>query len=192
MTMMLEAETASLEYPYLGGPSPYDDTVGERPPLSSAPEYRPINMEYVVAFVGPRGSGKSVALARTGLWSLLCDVECHSNMPVRIGDEWKQGPLESIALNTLELFSFSERLRYAYAMIDEFQLFAASRDAMTNKSRLLAWFGQQIRKRGLSIGYSVQDFNWIDRGWQYQTDIIVVCHDLFHTPWGYELSLIHI
>jgi hypothetical protein len=149
-----------------------------------------MDVEYVIAYVGSRGSGKSLALSWSALMAMIGGMECHSNIPILAGgDDYNEGILEATPLNTLELFSFSERMKNAYLVIDEFQMFAASKDTMTNKSRLFGWLGQQIRKRGLTIGYSVQDIKWIDGNWQYQTDIIVQCRDLYHTPWGREHGL---
>lgn len=144
-------------------------------------------MEYVIGFVGPRGGGKSVGLCYLGLIGLASGRRVLSSMP--IGGDFAEGRFDSTLLDTVELYSFGQGLQSSLVIIDEMQFHVDSRESTTNKNKLMNWLGTQIRKKELSIAYSVQNFMWVDNRWRFQTDILVQCMDLFHTPWGKEKGL---
>jgi len=144
-------------------------------------------VEYVVGFVGHRGGGKSVALCYLALVALASGRKVFANMP--IGGDFAEGRYDASPLDTNELYSFGQSLQNSVTIIDEMQFTVDARESQTNKNKLMNWLTTQIRKKELSIAYSVQDFMWVDTRVRFQTDILVQCSDLFHTPWGRENHL---
>ena len=141
-------------------------------------------MEYVIGCVGPRGAGKSTVLAHLGLTQMAQGGDVRSNMP--ISGEFAEGKFEAQPLTTDALFSFGNDFRRLLAILDEMQFYTEARESGTNRNKLINWLNVQIRKKEMSIAYSVQCFEWIDKRWQFQTDILIHCQDLAHTWWGRE------
>lgn len=152
------------------------------------PELRPVKKniyrdELVVGFTGPRGAGKSIGLCYFGLGDMLAGVDVYANMEIT------DGTIRANDLDTSMLFAFAESLTECDAIIDEFQFYALGRESNTNRNKLLGWLGMQIRKKSMSVYYSTQNFQWLDSWWKFQTDVLVECRDLYHTPWGKEMGL---
>lgn len=140
--------------------------------------------EYVIALEGPRGAGKSAILALLGLMSLGEGRRTFSNLPIYADFAGKH--LETEPLDTLALLRFAEELTQALVIIDEMQFFADVRDTMSNKNKMFNFLGIQIRKKQLTIAYSVQSFDWVDKRWRFQTDVLIRTQDASFTTWGHE------
>jgi hypothetical protein len=101
---------------------------------------------------------------------------------------WEVQERYSEELTGLALFNFIDvKLHRASIGIDELQWFGGdARTSMSVKNKLLNTLGLQVRKKQASIYYTVQNFQWVDQRWRFQTDILVMCRDLAFTPWGLE------
>lgn len=140
--------------------------------------------EMVIAMTGARGSGKSLMLAYVGLMAMSDGIKVYSNFPV--SGEFQDGRFEAEGLDILALYQFDARFDHSFLLIDEMQFSADARRSGSNANRLLNFVGNQLRKKSLSIAYSVQNFAWVDNRWRFQTDLLIKCRDLCHSPWGKE------
>jgi len=140
-------------------------------------------MEYVVAFTGPRGAGKTISMTFLALRDLLAGREVLANFEIE-KDGYRSKPLM-----LEDWVSLPESLQGALICIDEIQLWADSRRSMALLNRLLGYLTMQTRKRNLSLYYSIMDLNWIDSRLRWLTDIEIRCQDLFFSPWGKEKGL---
>lgn len=144
--------------------------------------------EYVVAFTGPRGGGKSLTMAYwTGRFYLLKGINCWSNMPIKV--PLKDEVYTASDLNTADLFTMEEKLRNGLLCIDEIARWVNSRRSGTNRNLVFDFIMQQIRKLSLSVYYTVQDITWVDLRLRFQTDIEVYCRDAFFTGFGKDKGI---
>lgn len=159
---------------------------------------------WVIRFVGPRGSGKSLLLALYGLIDLMRGRKVWSNMPIVMTEEYaewgyrhlpaaerrkwvkKVVGLKSTPLDWDAFYALSEDLTEGTVMIDEAQYFCDSRAALALKNRLLNAIVAQVRKRNLNLYYTVKQGDWVDRRLGYETDIEIECSGMQHTDWGKE------
>lgn len=144
---------------------------------------------FVVAATGPRGSGKSLLLA-----ALACQVmvvrrqkvysnmqivwDCDKNGAVPGGPrkgKWETQPLDKDALLAFD----SEDMAGAWIIWDEIQNDVDSRRPMSLGNILHSKVMAQIRKRDMSLAYSVQDMAMVDTRLRWQTDLEFACTDLF-------------
>jgi len=143
----------------------------------------------VIAFTGPRGAGKTLTLTA---W-VMCYVARHGGQVwanFAMGWPSPEGPLwRAMPLEVEQWVSLSPDLAQGVVCIDEIQHFADSRRSNTVLNRLLGYLTMQSRKRQLSLYYTVQNMQWLDKRIQWLTDIEVACRDLALTPWGREKEL---
>lgn len=143
--------------------------------------------EYVIGFVGPRGSGKSGFMSyMITRWGLANGIQAWTNYPVetRVRKDNVVYHLKSNPLDQSALYGFSQELNKGIVAIDELGLFADARRSNSINNRLLSYILQQTRKRTLSFYFSVQNLAWVDNRIRWIMDVMVVCKDLSFTPWG--------
>jgi len=142
----------------------------------------------VVGITGPRGSGKTLLLAYLGVMDMKHGRRVVSNIDIH-GPVKRRGKLVEVKSELLSfdaLLSLSETLEECVVCIDEINLWFSSMRAMGNANRIAGIFTQLIRKRNISLNYTTQNFRWVDGMIRWQTDLLVACQDIFHTPAGKE------
>ncbi len=142
----------------------------------------------VTALTGPRGSGKTVFLAYLGTMDMKHGRRVVSNIDIH-GPVKRRGKLVEVKSEPLSfdtLLGLSDSLEECVVGIDEINLWFSSMRAMANANRIAAIFTQLIRKRNISLYYTTQNLKWVDSYIQWQTDLLIACQDIFHTPDGKE------
>lgn len=141
--------------------------------------------EYVVFYTGPRGSSKTLQLARHSLIALAQNEKVFTNLelyPEKAGIKAQPQPLG------LEfLLSFDETLTDAVIVISEIDTWVDRMREMSTGNRLVGKFLQQLRKKGLRIFFDTQDY--LPGGLMRQVDKLVYCHDFFFTEWGRDRNI---
>jgi hypothetical protein len=154
------------------------------------PRLQPMEQEYVIAFVGPRGSGKTLGLVYYEIGRMSKGKVCSCTVPIK--KEFKDiGLIQSKPFDSIYLYQLDgaigddKQIVYGQDMgIDEFDKLCSSRHSLSVGNQLLNWIGTQIRKFGLNFTFSAQELMWVDTRWRFQVDVVIVCKDLTHTPWG--------
>jgi len=140
------------------------------------------NDSFIIAPVGPRGSGKTTlasALAIKSVW-LWPELRVIANYPLK----WaiRDGKGKSVVhlsepLDLVKMVNFDTDYMHVLIILDESPAIINRMAAATNKNRVLNLWIQQIRKNRNSLIMCSQDFRLIDYEAQYQTDIIAYCRD---------------
>jgi hypothetical protein len=116
-----------------------------------------------------------------------------SNYPVGFkfypGGGLSPADLQTEPLNMESLYVFDKGLYNCRLYIDEIDQWLDRQEWMTTTQQILAKAIQLIRKRKMSIGGTIQSFQWLNSKFQFQTDIIVKCREAAFTPWGRERHL---
>lgn len=149
---------------------------------------------YIGAFVGDKGSGKSLSMCEFITYELMEDRPVWSNMPVKLSPailkigyspngtriKYKEAqPLDySLAL------MLDKSLQGGTIAIDEMTYDASNRNFMSIKNRILSAMIRQVRHRDLNILYTAKSIWWIDNHIRDETDFVVSCQDLAFSPWG--------
>lgn len=156
-----------------------------QPDIVSSP---PTQSSLVTGITGPRGSGKTLFLVFFGVINMKRGRRVVSNIDIH-GTVKRHGKLEEVQSEPLHfdtLLSLSETLEECVVYIDEINLWFPSMRAMANANRIAGILAQLIRKRNISLGYTTQNFKWLDSMIRWQTDLLIACQDVFHTPAGKE------
>lgn len=132
--------------------------------------------EYVVAYTGSRGSGKSLRMTYDLFRRyLLKGIPVYSNMPIAVKVNGRV--YRSIDLDATDLMGLSAKLRYSVIAIDEIGRWMNARRSMCDNNLIFDYILQQIRKLSLSIYYTVQNIYFVDSRLRFQTDIEYTCQD---------------
>jgi len=142
------------------------------------------DLSLVTAFIGPRGSGKSVgATAYAVIDYLLAGKPVWSNMPIELKVKYRDcekifrsEPLDKAAL--MDINEFESQFADGLILIDEMNIEIA--DSRRSMSNTMLWFDmmlQEVRKRKMNICYMLQAEEWAGSRSRWQTDIYVVCRD---------------
>lgn len=141
--------------------------------------------EYVAFYTGPRGSSKTLQLARHALMGLAQGIKVFTNLelyPEKAGI--KNLPLP---VNLEFLLSFDESLTDALIAISEIDTWFDRMRETSTGNRLGGKFLQQLRKKGLRVFFDTQDY--LPGGLMRQVDKLVYCHDFFFSDWGRDRGL---
>jgi len=148
---------------------------------------------YIVGYVGPKGSGKSLSMCGALVRKMLRGEKAWSNMPVKTGaailnrksyNNSKVEYKETEALNWDLLYKLDESMVEGTVAIDEITYYASSRQSMDTRNRLINTCCRQARHRSLNFLYTARAFGWVDSYLRAETDIIITCDDLSYSGWG--------
>jgi hypothetical protein len=160
-----------------------DAVAGEYAGMPGIQDYFPT--EYVVYYTGPRGSSKTLQLARHSLKGLANGEKVFTNIelyPEKAGIENKANPVG------LEfLLTFDESLTDAIIVISEIDTWFDRMRETSTGNRLGGKFLQQLRKKGLRIFFDTQDY--LPGVLMRQVDKLVYCNDFCFTQWGRDRNL---
>jgi hypothetical protein len=160
-----------------------DAVAGEYTNLPGIRDYFPT--EYVVYYTGPRGSSKTLQLARHSLKGLANGEKVFTNIelfPEKIGIDNKANPVG------LEfLLTFDQSLMDAIIVISEIDTWFDRMRETSTGNRLGGKFLQQLRKKGLRIFFDTQDY--LPGVLMRQVDKLVYCNDFCFTQWGRDRNL---
>lgn len=142
--------------------------------------------EYVELVLGPRGSGKSVRVARKLLKALKAGLQVFTNYelyPEKLGIDNIPKPLD---LNFL--LSFDTSLQEAVIGIGEVDTWIERKRAMSTSNIMVEKFLSQLRKRGLRVFMDTQSptLPTVILG---KVDLLVWSQDSYWSPWGQEHSV---
>lgn len=149
---------------------------------------------YIGAFVGDKGSGKSLSLCECIVHELAEDKKVWSNMPVKLspailnrgysryGNRLKYKEVEPLDYNLALMLD--ESIVEGTIAIDELTYDASNRDFMSTKNKILGAMTRQVRHRSLNLIYTAKSIWWIDNHIRDETDFVVTCRDLAYSPWG--------
>ena len=142
----------------------------------------------IMGFVGPEGAGKTLAMAYCSLRHLAEGGQLLAFPGFEIKNP-KTNEVLSKPLPMEEWLTLPPDLRNCLIAIDEVQNFANSMKHMSWINYLFANIAAQRRHRNIGLMYTVQDWAWLDNRIRWLTHILVVCYDLFWSPWGKEQGL---
>lgn len=136
---------------------------------------------YIWAFTGRRGSGKTTTMTYYAAKCMfLYNMRVLSNYPIEFvlcREDGSSYVCKSEQLDLYKLLCFDNDYHNCLICIDEAPDIISHMAAATWKNRLLNVFVRQLRKNGNSLFLGAQDFNLIDKGMRWQTDILVECQD---------------
>jgi hypothetical protein len=124
----------------------------------------------ILAFVGYKGSGKTLSIIRETLAYYKKGYAVYSNIKL-IGIKYKDYDLKEI----VKLHNNDEQVKNCVFIMDEAQLFVDSRRGMTGKSLCISYFISQTRKRNVHFLYSTQLNRMVDVRLRDNTDVKVIC-----------------
>jgi len=144
---------------------------------------------YVIAYSGPRGAGKTIAMTYYAAQSVyLWDKRLVSNYPISFvlikGNS--RIYVEAEPLDMYKLLCFDEDYKNCLILIDESPDIISHMAAQTWKNRLLNIFIRQLRKNMNSLFLGTQQLGLIDKSMRWQTDIAVRCKDAYRLYGGSE------
>lgn len=136
----------------------------------------------VVVFAGGRGSGKTLSMSVQALMDMVIhNKTVWANYPVHCDVDTGNSVIKHFKSESVEiddLVSMRPDICDGIICLDELNLWANNRGAMSICNRMLNAWMQLIRKRRLSIYITVQAFESLDRMIRWQTDITCLCHDM--------------
>jgi len=152
------------------------------------------NKSLVIGFIGPRGAGKSVNMARIALTDyLLRSRIVWSNMEVssRIMTPVGLKTVTTQPLDKLELRDMNTLYSDGCLVIDEVNMeVAEARRSQSGINLVMNNIVQQLRKRRLDFLWSAQSEMHVDSRLRWQTDIFIKCTDISKTNGLGELTQI--
>ena len=132
--------------------------------------YNYVPKEKVIAFTGPRGSGKSLSMVWFIIhWMITTGLPVYSNMKVIYRG------LQTLNLDMIDFAT--QTLNTCLVCIDEVQLWADRRNWASTRSKILAYIQMQLRKEQMSFMFTIQDINWMDKRMGFQVDTLCECTD---------------
>ena len=119
----------------------------------------------VIGILGRRGGGKSTLLAKIGEDDYLLGKTIITNF-------WVSYP--HIEMTFEEIVLLPKVLRNATVLLDENQVGAGSRRALTKNNQFINKFITQLRKRNIVLYYGTQNFKFVDVDIRNQTDFLII------------------
>ncbi len=142
------------------------------------------NLSLVISLIGSRGSGKSVGAVAISIFDyFMRGKRVWSNLPIEFKVSYRDTeklyqsiPLDKAVL--LDINDFSNEFADGLILIDELNIaMTDSRRSMSNVSLFFSYLLQEVRKRKMSILYTMQSENWADSRLRWQTDFYIQCRD---------------
>lgn len=127
----------------------------------------------IIAYVGRRGSGKTLSMIRQAYVDYKKGRKIYSNM---VGLNF---PFEKLTKDALMSFMNEDnKLSNCVILIDEIHMIMDSRLSMSHRNLLLSYLTLQTRKRDVDMYYTTQTWGQVDRRMRQQTDLVVQCNTL--------------
>jgi hypothetical protein len=151
-------------------------------------------LSLMVMATGPRGSSKTLVMTGFQCERLIKvwikntfaggTDQVYSNYPVgfwfrprEYGVDYDPVYLKPAPLNIEALVTFDEALINCWVFIDEIDQWADREEWYAVSQKLINASTQMIRKRKMSIMGTIQDFDWLNKRMQFQTDIVIKCRE---------------
>lgn len=144
---------------------------------------------YNIAITGVKGSGKTLFMSWLACHAMVFhQMPCFSNYRIAfdLKIKGKKYHFESQELDLFGVYDIRSGIKRAFVAFDEIQFFADARASISTKNRLITYFQNQSRKRQITICYTTQFFEWIDKRLQQATDVLIKCQDASRTSGGRE------
>jgi len=133
---------------------------------------------------GPEGAGKTCLMTFFALLHNAYGGKVLTFPGYEVTDG--HGKVLSEPLDIEQWITMPPELRDVLICIDEVQNFFSSRRHMSVLNYLFANLAAQRRHRNIGIIYTVQDWGWLDDRVRWLTHVLIVCSDLYWSPWGKE------
>lgn len=140
-----------------------------------------------IGFIGDRGDGKTINLARAGVLAMIQGLTVWSNFDIEFNWIDHKGELhhcKSLPLDLNSLLVLSSDFKGGLVLITEYQLYASSMSSNSTRNKLLSAIWAQIRKRSLSFYWDAKNLGWIQPWDRFETDYVVMCTNAVKTEWG--------
>ena len=140
-----------------------------------------MNKSIVGAFVGGRGSGKTLSMSVEAAIQLILGRRVFSNYPIEVKYRDEGGKVteyRSTPYKMDDLLTFDQELQNAFILLDEANLFLDARRSQSTQNLLISRLITFIRKRQLSILVTTQGWGMLEKRLREQTDLLVECFDL--------------
>lgn len=141
-------------------------------------------LDLCIAFIGPRGSGKSVGATGVAILDgLLAGRRVVSNMPIAVKVKYRDAEkvfqTEDIdATMMLDVNEFSRNYFNVMVVVDEVNVYLAdSMRSTSNQALFFSYILQQMRHRQLDFIFTTQSEMWQTNRMRFQTDFYVKCMD---------------
>lgn len=137
------------------------------------------NSEITIGFIGYRGTGKSASIAKIVIEDfLLAGKRAWSNMPISVKVKYRDAEkvFSTEPLPKLKLLEGDVQFQNGVAVLDEVNMEVGEATRyMSNTNLDFANRMQQIRKTGMNVIWSAQNWNTVDARLRWQSDYIVLC-----------------
>ncbi len=138
-------------------------------------------MSLVIGLIGRKGAGKTCGAVGIAIldW-MVRGLPCWSNTPIKFrvvyGDLEKT--FESLPLDRRNFLDITAGYQGGVVLADEANMeFSEGKRAMSGANLAFDAQIQQVRKRHVSVLYTVQGWNWIGDRLRWQTDLAITCRD---------------
>jgi len=138
----------------------------------------------ILGIIGPEGAGKSCLMTYFGLLHVARGGKLRAFPGFEITDGHNK--VLSVPLEFEEWVTLPPELRDILIDIDEIGNFFGSDRYMAWINKLFAGVAGQRRHRNIGIHYTVQDWGELDPRIRRKTHVLVICKDLYWSPWGKE------
>lgn len=128
----------------------------------------------IIGLEGGLGSGKTIGALRYLMHDYLNGHPITANIDI-YGIEYEEFKLDDFLnkeKNTIELDNVS-------ILLDEIQIYVDCRTSASKRNRLFSYFVLQTRKRNVTLYYTTQDFDMIEKRLFNFTAIQIMCEKLF-------------
>lgn len=124
----------------------------------------------VIGFKGYKGSGKTLAMTLFLYLEYKKGKKIYTNYPVNFPHEY---------IDVQKLVDLDKQLQNAVIGIDELHMICDSRRSSSKQNMLMSYFVLQSRHRSVNFYYTTQLDGQIDVRIRDNTDINVICQNLF-------------
>lgn len=124
----------------------------------------------VIGFKGYKGSGKTLAMTLFLYLEYKKGKKIYTNYPVNFPHEY---------IDVQKLVDLDEQIQNAVIAIDELHMICDSRRSSSKQNMLMSYFVLQSRHRSVNFYYTTQLDGQIDVRIRDNTDINVICQNLF-------------
>ena len=118
----------------------------------------------VIGILGERGHGKSVILTKLGYNDYLVGKKIVANYHLNF---------PHIYMTFEEIIELPEELEDCTLLLDEFQVGAGARKALSNANTSINKFITQLRKRNIMLYYATQHIRFVDIDVRTQTNFVI-------------------